>query len=169
MPGTESRPLRSCQSPPTRTEASSPRKSSALIQYKTDQLQPWAVSEGASQPHNLHGVGLLGTAFTMEQDFYRSRLTENGLEVLVPDAEGRGTVHRIIYEELCQGVIRDQSRAAYQIVIADLVAHGAEGVILGCTEIELLIGPDDSPVPVFATTRLHAEAAVAAALGAADQ
>ncbi len=105
----------------------------------------------------------------MEQDFYRSRLTENGLEVLVPDAEGRGTVHRIIYEELCQGVIRDQSRAAYQIVIADLVAHGAEGVILGCTEIELLIGPDDSPVPVFATTRLHAEAAVAAALGAADQ
>jgi aspartate racemase len=117
----------------------------------------------------LSKVGLLGTAFTMEQDFYRNRLTEHGLEILVPDTEGRDIVHRIIYEELCQGVVRDESRAAYQSVIEELVAHGAEGVILGCTEIELLIGPDDSPVPVFPTTRLHAEAAVAAALGAADQ
>ncbi|MFJ2772203.1 aspartate/glutamate racemase family protein [Streptomyces sp. NPDC087300] len=110
-------------------------------------------------------VGLLGTAFTMEQDFYRDRLAGHGLEVLVPDAEGRALVHRVIYEELCLGVVRETSRAAYQEVIADLVRAGAEGVILGCTEIELLIGAEHSPVPVFPTTRLHAEAAVAAALG----
>jgi len=113
----------------------------------------------------LRRVGLLGTAFTMEQDFYRGRLAGHGLEVLVPGPDGRAAVHRIIYEELCQGVIREESRAAYRAVIDELVARGAEGVILGCTEIELLIGPEHSPVPVFATTRLHAEAAVAAALG----
>jgi aspartate racemase len=84
--------------------------------------------------------------------------------VLVPDAAGRAAVHRIIYDELCLGVVRDDSRKDYQDVIADLVAAGAQGVILGCTEIELLIGPEDSPVPVFPTTRLHAEAAVAKAL-----
>jgi aspartate racemase len=109
-------------------------------------------------------VGLLGTAFTMEQDFYRGRLAAAGLDVLVPDADGRETVHRVIYDELCLGVVRDESRAAYQAVIADLVAAGAEGIVLGCTEIELLIGAGDSPVPVFPTTRLHAEAAVALAL-----
>jgi aspartate racemase len=84
--------------------------------------------------------------------------------VLVPDAAGRAAGHRIIYDELCLGVVRDDSRKDYQDVIADLVAAGAQGVILGCTEIELLIGPEDSPVPVFPTTRLHAEAAVAKAL-----
>ncbi|MFH8609558.1 aspartate/glutamate racemase family protein [Streptomyces sp. NPDC018029] len=109
-------------------------------------------------------VGLLGTAFTMEQDFYRERLASHGLDVLVPDAAGRAVVHRVIYEELCLGVVREESRAAYQEVIAGLVREGAEGVILGCTEIELLIKDEHSPVPVFPTTRLHAEAAVAAAL-----
>lgn len=111
-------------------------------------------------------VGLLGTAFTMEQDFYRERLASHGLDVLVPDAEGRALVHRVIYEELCLGVVREESRAGYQRVIDDLVREGADGVILGCTEIELLIGQEHSPVPVFPTTRLHAEAAVAAALSA---
>ncbi|WP_394436441.1 aspartate/glutamate racemase family protein [Streptomyces sp. SGAir0957] len=109
-------------------------------------------------------VGLLGTAFTMEQDFYRGRLAGHGLDVLVPDEAGRALVHRVIYEELCLGVVRDSSRAAYQEVIADLVDAGAEGVVLGCTEIELLIGAQDSPVPVFPTARLHAEAAVREAL-----
>ncbi|MEU6768790.1 aspartate/glutamate racemase family protein [Streptomyces sp. NPDC046853] len=110
-------------------------------------------------------VGLLGTAFTMEQDFYRERLASHGLDVLVPDADGRALVHRVIYEELCLGAVHEASRAGYQNVIEDLVREGAEGVILGCTEIELLIGQEHSPVPVFPTTRLHAEAAVAAALG----
>jgi aspartate racemase len=118
----------------------------------------------AVRASGLRRVGLLGTAFTMEQDFYRGRLEQAGLGVLVPDEEGRALVHRVIYEELCLGVVRDDSRAAYQEVIRDLVARGAEGVILGCTEIELLIGPEDSPVPVFPTARLHAEAAVAEAL-----
>ncbi|KJY24498.1 aspartate/glutamate racemase family protein [Streptomyces sp. NRRL S-495] len=109
-------------------------------------------------------VGLLGTAFTMEQDFYRDRLASHGLDVLVPDRAGRALVHRVIYQELCLGVVREDSRAEYRRVIAELVAEGAEGVILGCTEIELLVGPDDSAVPVFPTTRIHAEAAVTAAL-----
>ncbi|MGW6532699.1 aspartate/glutamate racemase family protein [Streptomyces venezuelae] len=109
-------------------------------------------------------VGLLGTAFTMEQDFYRDRLAAHGLDVLVPDEAGRGLVHRVIYQELCLGVVREESRAAYQEVIHSLIDGGAQGVILGCTEIELLIGQEHSPVPVFPTTRLHAEAAVDAAL-----
>jgi aspartate racemase len=112
----------------------------------------------------LHRVGLLGTAFTMEQDFYRGRLERHGLEVMIPDAEARRRIHRVIYEELCLGVVREESRDAYRAVIRDLVEAGAEGVVLGCTEIELLIGPEDSPVPLFATTRLHAEAAVRLAL-----
>ncbi|MFB7619506.1 aspartate/glutamate racemase family protein [Kitasatospora sp. NPDC056181] len=112
----------------------------------------------------LRRVGLLGTAFTMEQDFYRGRLEAHGLTVLVPDAAGRALVHRVIYEELCLGVVREESRAGYRRVIEELVADGAEGVILGCTEIELLVGDGDSPVPLFPTARLHAEAAVGAAL-----
>jgi len=110
----------------------------------------------------LKTVGLLGTAFTMEQDFYRDRLTSHGLEVLIPPPEDRAQVHRIIYDELCQGVIREESRQAYRDAIARLVQAGAEGVVLGCTEIELLISARDSPVPVFRTTRLHVEAAVEA-------
>ncbi|WP_327242159.1 aspartate/glutamate racemase family protein [Streptomyces sp. NBC_01320] len=112
----------------------------------------------------LRRVGLLGTAFTMEQDFYRNRLASHGLRVLVPDEDDRAVVHRVIYEELCLGIIREESRATYGEVISRLVASGAEGIILGCTEIELLIAPEHSPVPIFATTRLHAEAAVTAAL-----
>jgi aspartate racemase len=118
----------------------------------------------AIQAAGITRVGLLGTAFTMEQDFYRDRLTDAGLQVLVPDADGRADVHRIIYDELCLGIVKPESRQTYQKVIADLIARGAQGVVLGCTEIELLITPEDSPVPVFPTTRLHAEAAVAMAL-----
>ncbi|NUP51345.1 MAG: aspartate/glutamate racemase family protein [Catenulispora sp.] len=112
----------------------------------------------------LTRVGLLGTAFTMEQDFYRDRLAAAGLDVLVPDPDGRAEVHRIIYDELCLGIVKSESREIYRKVIADLAARGAEGVILGCTEIELLIKPEDVPLPVFPTTRIHAEAAVAMAL-----
>jgi aspartate racemase len=109
-------------------------------------------------------VGLLATRFTMEEAFYRDRLAGSGLRVLVPDAADRDEVHRIIYEELCLGVVRDESRDTLRQVIERLVAAGAEGVVLGCTEIELLVGPADSAVPVFPTTRLHVEAAVAASL-----
>jgi aspartate racemase len=104
-------------------------------------------------------VGLLGTRFTMEQPFYRERLEARGFEVVVPEAAGRDEVHRVIYEELCQGVIRDASREAYRRVMSDLADGGAEGIILGCTEISLLVGPGDAPVPVYDTTGLHARAA----------
>jgi aspartate racemase len=113
----------------------------------------------------LSTVGLLGTAFTMEQDFYRDRLAQHGLSVLVPGARDRAEVHRVIYDELCLGVVREGSRQVYREVITRLVEAGAEGVVLGCTEIELLITAADSPVPVFPTTRLHVEAAVRASLG----
>jgi aspartate racemase len=110
-------------------------------------------------------VALLGTRFTMERDFYRRRLAEKfGLEVLVPEPADRDSVHRVIYDELVHGTITDASRAEYRAVIDRLVAAGADAVILGCTEITLLVGPDDSPVPVFDTTELHARAAVDAAL-----
>ncbi|WP_457637356.1 aspartate/glutamate racemase family protein [Oceanithermus sp.] len=112
----------------------------------------------------LGRVGLLGTRFTMEQPFMRQRLESHGLEVLVPDADDRELVHRVIYEELVQGVIREESRQAYRQVIERLVRRGAEGVILGCTEIGLLIGDKDASVPVFDTTRIHATAAVERAL-----
>jgi aspartate racemase len=118
----------------------------------------------AAYAAGLAKVGLLGTAFTMEQDFYRDRLATHGLEVVVPGDADREIVHRIIYDELCLGVVRPESRAAYVAIIGRLVQQGCEGVILGCTEIELLVGQDDSPVPLLATTRLHAEAAVAFAL-----
>lgn len=110
-------------------------------------------------------VGLLGTAFTMEQSFYRARLEEqHGLEVLIPEAADRALVHLVIYEELVAGRIEAASREAYRGVIARLAARGATAIILGCTEIMLLIGPEDSPVPLYDTTRLHAEAAVMLAL-----
>lgn len=110
-------------------------------------------------------VALLGTAFTMEQAFYRARLEEqHGLEVLIPGEEDRALVHRVIYEELVAGRIEPASREAYRGVIARLVARGATAVILGCTEIMLLIGPEDSAVPLYDTTRLHAEAAAMLAL-----
>jgi aspartate racemase len=112
----------------------------------------------------LRTVGLLGTAFTMEQPFYRDRLAMHGLDVVIPPAEDRALVHRVIYEELVKGVVNEASREAYRGVIARLVEDGAKGVILGCTEIELLVDASDSAVPVFPTTRLHVEAAVALAL-----
>jgi aspartate racemase len=113
----------------------------------------------------LHTVGLLGTRFTMEQDFYVGRLRDrHALTVLVPNTEEREIVHRIIYEELCVGRLLDTSRDAYRRIIQHLVAQGAQGIILGCTEISMLVTPDDSPVPVFDTTELHALQAVEWAL-----
>jgi len=110
-------------------------------------------------------VGLLATGFTMEQDFYKGRLTAKyGLEVLVPEAEERQIVHKIIYEELCQGIIKEDSREYYRMAIQNLVKAGAEAIILGCTEITLLVGQEDSAVPVFDTTAIHALAAVKYAL-----
>ena len=122
------------------------------------------VTAAAVVAAGLQRIGLLGTAFTMEQPFLRDRLAGHGLEVLVPGPADRAEVHRVIYEELCLGVVRPESRAAFQEVVGRLVADGAQGVVLGCTEVELLIGADDVPVPVFPTTRLHVEAAVTAAL-----
>lgn len=111
-------------------------------------------------------VGLLGTRFTMEQEFYKGRLVaQHGLEVLVPRADERAIVHRIIYEELCLGRIVPESRQAYRAIMADLVEAGAQAIILGCTEIGLLVQEHDTTVPVFDTTKLHAEAAVDFALG----
>ena len=111
-------------------------------------------------------VGLLGTAFTMKQDFYRGRLeTKFGLDVLIPEADDRQAVHRIIYDELVQGRIEAASRAVYVEVMRRLVARGAEAMILGCTEISLLVGQAECSVPVFDTTALHAAAAVEFALG----
>ncbi|WP_457581019.1 aspartate/glutamate racemase family protein [Ensifer canadensis] len=114
----------------------------------------------------LSRVGLLGTAFTMEQDFYKGRLIErHGLDVLVPDDDDRKTVHDIIYKELVVGRVEAASRDAYRQVIQRLVERGAQAIIMGCTEIMLLISQADSPVPVFDTTELHALAAVDRALG----
>ncbi len=110
-------------------------------------------------------VGLLGTRFTMEEDFYKDRLAEkHGLEVLVPDHADRALVDRVIYSELCQGQILDQSREGYVRIISALADRGAEGIILGCTEIGLLVKQDDSPLPVFDTALIHAEKGVEMAL-----
>ncbi len=122
------------------------------------------VTATAVRAAGLRRVGLLGTAFTMEQPFLVDHLAAHGLQVLVPEATDRAEVHRVIYEELCLGEVREESRTAYRDVIARLAARGADGVVLACTEIELLIGADDVDLPVFPTTRLHVEAAVAAAL-----
>ncbi|UQN06707.1 aspartate/glutamate racemase family protein [Deinococcus sp. QL22] len=109
----------------------------------------------------LSRVGLLATAFTMEQDFYTGRLKEQfGIDTLTPPAQDRAEIHRIIYDELCRNEILEASRETYRRVMADLVARGAQGIILGCTEITLLVGADDTAVPVFDTTRLHVQAAV---------
>jgi aspartate racemase len=115
---------------------------------------------------NLTTVGLLGTRFTMERDFYRTRLANvHGLAVVVPAEEDRAEVHRAIYEELALGIFSEASRQAFREIIERLVAAGAEGVILGCTEIGLLVSAEDSPVPLFDTGALHVRAAVDAALG----
>lgn len=110
-------------------------------------------------------VGLLGTKFTMEEDFYKGRLTDrHGLEVLVPGSEDRQIIHDVIYNELCKGEIVADSKRAYIQIIEQLAEQGAQGIILGCTEIPLLVKPEDSPTQLFDTTRIHAEAAVALAL-----
>ena len=121
---------------------------------------------GAIKEKGLATVGLLGTRYTMEMDFYRGRLVkEHGLKVIIPEEPGRTSVHDIIYRELAFGTIREDSRRAYIEVIRGLKRRGAQGVILGCTEIPLLIKAADSPIPVFDTTALHAAAAVDFALG----
>lgn len=112
-------------------------------------------------------VGLLGTRYTMEQPFYRERLEAAGLTVDVPPADERAELDRIIFEELCQGIVRDDARAALQDMIAGLHASGSAGIIAGCTEITMLVGPADVAVPLFDTTAIHADAAVATALSGA--
>jgi aspartate racemase len=109
-------------------------------------------------------VGLLGTRFTMEQDFYRARIESHGIGVVVPAPADRGTVHRVIYEELCLGQVNDASRLAFQTVMQRLVEEGAEAIVLGCTEIAMLVGAQDATVPMYDTTEIHARAAVDAAL-----
>ncbi len=117
-----------------------------------------AVKAGA-----VETVALLGTRYTMEQDFYRRRLEAHGLRVIVPDEPDRSMIHDVIYDELVRGVVNHDSKARYVAAIDRLVERGATGVIAGCTEIELLIGPDDVEIPFFPTTALHAAAAVEAA------
>ncbi len=118
----------------------------------------------AVRARGMRRVGLLGTRFTMEQPFYRDRLAAHGFDVLVPGREQRELVHRVIFDELVRGVLRESSRDAFARIIAGLAARGAEGVILGCTEIELLISEKDTPVPLLPSARLHAEAAAGFAL-----
>lgn len=113
----------------------------------------------------IRSVGLLGTKYTMSDNFYSSRLEERGLEVIVPSASDQEIVNRIVYEELCAGVIKDSSRQEFKRVIASLIDKGIEGVVLGCTEIGLLISPDDVTIPVFDTAEIHALRTVDYALG----
>ena len=110
-------------------------------------------------------VGLLGTLFTMEQSFYSERLEQQGLEVITPCPDDGAAVHRIIYEELCLGQVLPESRAVYQTIMAKLTEQGAQSIILGCTEISLLVGPADASIPLYDTTALHALAAADEALG----
>jgi aspartate racemase len=121
----------------------------------------------AAKSAGLTTVGLLGTHFTMEQDFYRDRLRDrHGLEVLIPPPADREIIHRIIFEELCLGRILPGSRAEYRRIMAELAARGAQAIILGCTEISMLVGPQDSEIPLFDTTSIHARRAAEFALAA---
>ncbi|WP_336009098.1 aspartate/glutamate racemase family protein [Acinetobacter calcoaceticus] len=113
---------------------------------------------------NIGKVALLGTAFTMEQDFYKARLQEHGIDVMIPNEADRKIVHRIIYEELCLGVINPNSRQKYETIVEQLIAEGAKGIILGCTEICMLIGELKFSVPLFDTTTIHAKEAVSFSL-----
>ncbi|MNH65416.1 putative amino-acid racemase [compost metagenome] len=113
---------------------------------------------------NIGKVALLGTAFTMEQDFYKARLQDHGIDVIIPNEADRKIVHRIIYEELCLGVINPDSRQKYETIVETLIADGAEGIILGCTEICMLIGELKFSVPLFDTTAIHAKEAVSFSL-----
>lgn len=118
------------------------------------------VTADAIKADGMKRVGLLATAYTMEQQFYVDYLQERGLEIVVPNDDDRQEVHRIIFEELCRGVVNSESRQRYVEVIKRMQANGCEGVILGCTEIELLVTQTDSPLQIFPTTRLHVEAAL---------
>ena len=119
----------------------------------------------AIKARGLSKIGLLGTKFTMEEDFYRGRLVEHhGLNVLIPETEDREVVHRVIYDELVLGNIKPESREAYKKIIEKLIAAGAQGIILGCTEIGLLVKDEDSSIPLFDTTYIHAVSAVEYAL-----
>jgi len=118
------------------------------------------VTAAAIRRQGLHTVALLGTRVTMEQEFYRGRLESHGLRVLIPDEPFRAILHAVIFEELCHGEIRDDSRRDAQCIMHELRQRGAEGIILGCTELSLLIHPEDFPLPLFDTTRIHVEAAV---------
>lgn len=126
------------------------------------------VTATAVRAAGVDTVALLGTRFTMEQPFLIDRLSGHGLEVLVPTATDRERVHAVIYDELVRGLVRSKSREEYAAIVRRLVERGAQGVILGCTEIELLLRPEDVEVPVFATTALHAQAAVDVALDRSD-
>ena len=117
------------------------------------------VTLAALRAQGLRRVALLGTRYTMEQDFYKRRLAEGGLEVLIPGEADRREINRVIFEELCRGVISPDSKAYFLRVLEDLKAAGAEGAILGCTEIGLLVGQEDTDLPLFDTTLLHAQAA----------
>lgn len=142
-------------------------KVAAAIQCATD-LPLVHIADATAeriQQAGIRRVGLLGTAFTMEQDFYKGRLIEHyGLDVLVPDAPDRAVIHRVIYDELCLGKIVDESRAEYLRIMNSLAECGAEAIILGCTEIGLLIKPSDTSLRLFDTTLIHAEKAVELAL-----
>ena len=126
------------------------------------------VTASAVHASGCKRVGLVGTRYTMEDPFYAKRMTQHDLELIIPQADDRRAVNDVIYDELVLGIINEDSRQAYQGVIERLISHGAEGVILGCTEVELLVGCADSSVPVFPTTALHAQAAVEFALARAD-
>ena len=119
---------------------------------------------GALEQHRVRRVGLLGTKYTMTQDFYKQRLTDRGIDVLIPDEADIDLVNDVIFHELCVGELKDASRREFQRIIGRLAERGAEGVILGCTEIGLLIHQADSPLPVFDTTLIHARRAAELAL-----
>ena len=116
------------------------------------------------QANHLHTIGLLGTKYTMEQDFYKERIAESGIEVLIPEAAERDMINEIIFDELCLGKINDSSKVKYQQAIQNLIDRGAQGIILGCTEIGLLIHEEDAEVPLFDTAKIHVKAAVKEAL-----
>lgn len=122
------------------------------------------ITAHAARQAGFSRVGLVATRFTMEQPFYRERMATHGVDVLAPDEPGRDLVHRVIYDELCRGIVTETSRQQVRAVIEGLAAGGAEAVILGCTEIELLISQDACPIPALPTTALHATAAIDAAL-----
>ena len=114
--------------------------------------------------NHLHTVGLLGTKYTMEQDFYKERIADSGIKVLIPEAAERDMINQVVFDELCLGEILDSSKVEFQKVIQKLIDRGAEGIILGCTEIGLLIQQDDAEIPLFDTAKIHVEAAVKEAL-----